>query len=130
MWDYLVRILHPEDVPRRPLRPEFPHAAVEPEHTRTATEASPHGASHAPEPRRPTAPLPVRYCPVCHVRMTHAEWRGVECLSCPECDGMFFSLKSLEQLAGESFAHQKDVPGPIVYTPEGVLDKHRRRPRP
>lgn len=124
MWDYLVRILKAEDVPKRPSMPEILHPADEPHGVRSKDDGS--GAEFEVLPHAKTEEL---YCPVCHVRMRPERWHHVEVFLCVECNGAFFSEKALKELAGAIVDLQGDEKEPLIYTPHGLkpgpIEPHR-----
>jgi hypothetical protein len=118
VWDYLVRILKAEDVPRRPSTPDVPHAADAPHGVRSSTEGEPQAAAEFEALPHATAE-PV-FCPLCHVRMRHERWHNAEAYLCPECNGAFLSEAALKELLGAIVDLQGDAKEPLIYTPHGL----------
>ncbi len=125
MWDYLVRILKAEDVPRRPGTPDVPHAADAPHQVRSSTDVDFHGETEGTSSSHTISEA--LYCPVCHVRMNRERLRSSEAFICPECQGAFFTEAALKELLGAVLDLQGDEKAPLIYTPEG-LQKRRSGP--
>lgn len=130
MWDYLVRILKAEDVPRKPSRPDVPHAADAPYGVRSSTEGERKTAAEFEAMTHAIAEAV--YCPLCHVRMRHEHWHNAEAYLCPECKGAFLSEAALKELSGAIVDLQGDDKEPLIYTPHGLrkgpAELHRSDP--